>query len=83
MLLERHCVHVIEIDAGGVVRWHSAVTDDPGGRGHSAAEATRRGAPRRSGSGSAANELGHLTLNIREFGRSGNGRLPFRRKLQG
>jgi Zn-dependent peptidase ImmA (M78 family) len=65
-VLERHSVHVIEIDAAEKFDGISAVAYDPGGRGHSAAVVTRRGVPGERQRLSLAHELGHLALKIPE-----------------
>ena len=57
---------MIEIDAAEKFDGISAVTYDPGGRGHSAAVVTRRGVPGERQRLSLAHELGHLTLKIPE-----------------
>lgn len=65
-VLERHFVHVIEIDAGDKFDGISAVAYDEGGQKRAAAVVTRRGVPGERQRLSLAHELGHLVLEIPE-----------------
>jgi len=65
-VLERHSVHVIEIDAAEKFDGISAVAYNRDGRGRSAAVVTRRGVPGERQRLSLAHELGHLALKIPE-----------------
>jgi len=65
-VLERHLVHVIEIDAAEKFDGISAVAYDESGKKRSAAVVTRRGIPGERQRLSLAHELGHLVLKIPE-----------------
>jgi len=65
-VLERHFVHVLEIDVGERFDGISAVAYDDSGQKRSAAVVTRRGVSGERQRLSLAHELGHLVLKISE-----------------